>query len=745
MNMQEANEKNLKQIALGFGQTLNSCCNQEFSERVMKPYKKKVMQNDNTKEFYKLQTNKLSDQLRQARTESRSYRLSRNAGVELQHQLTKNIIMFDKSMKTQNYYSIYNVFYGDLPGLEHIRSDYKIFHHEKLQELDYIKNDTQHDLEAFLKKKYNRRDKFIGVQCKKTNIKNFLIENHKDDLDKPKKIDNIFDGYAYKFNKQDYTYGYSKSNMILPIYKKSSSKSSTVVDLRSFIRKPPNIKYDIYLESLEFDKVCHRNAISYQLLELREHSNFEEYFFKSLEVVNSIIDYFISEINFLLTDYDTAIPWALIDGSKLYEIISNHQSKNTTDRNNTQKDDSKGMNLQKDKSFDSENEDFDNLKNLIKSKKSSALNKEKKDTSRTIEDPSEGTKQTKSANAKDRADTANSNDWSKFTVPTLVGNVNKIKKKFQVIFHDIFDDFSKTFIWIVHNYEVFKDYNILLWNYPGQPLTVFNEEKEFDNYSLCTIIDEVMGCLDEKKILDLQSDIIYFAGFGFGCNIALSYVLQQSDSNFIKALILENGFYDMNQITVQEYIHQLQIGFETDTNFKHSYLLTQALTGRPEDILDKDLLNRNIQITPMLNNNRLFLLKHMQNQIDITQQCDRIKNRLYVIHSKMNTITRFQDVMNFFDRCTSSKQKEFVITDLYPYLINDNGRDLGLEFKKALRFFENWEANTMLKAFYTGFTTLNEEVVSEYNKNMLLAFPIKKVNEVAAENETSMPELKLVE
>ena len=80
---------------------------------------------------------------------------------------------------------------------------------------------------------------------------------------------------------------------------------------------------------------------------------------------------------------------------------------------------------------------------------------------------------------------------SRFDLPSLIGSTKyTIRHKILVIFHDIFDDLSRTFIWIVHNLDLLKDYNILIFNYPGQPMTVFNDTTESNNLELTLLVDQ---------------------------------------------------------------------------------------------------------------------------------------------------------------------------------------------------------------------------------------------------------------
>ena len=47
--------------------------------------------------------------------------------------------------------------------------------------------------------------------------------------------------------------------------------------------------------------------------------------------------------------------------------------------------------------------------------------------------------------------------------------------------------------------------------------------------------------------------MLFYLGLGFGANIAILSASSQPDTNYIKGLILENGFYDLEHKEVEHY------------------------------------------------------------------------------------------------------------------------------------------------------------------------------------------------
>jgi hypothetical protein len=92
-------------------------------------------------------------------------------------------------------------------------------------------------------------------------------------------------------------------------------------------------------------------------------------------------------------------------------------------------------------------------------------------------------------------------------------------------------------------------------------------------------------------------------------------------------------------------------------------------------------------LCPLEKKNRMFLVRTMLNSLNVYSQSANLKNRLYILHSKTNIVNRVNHVQKFFDNCSSSKKKKFVVRDLFAGLIQDNGPDLAHEVNNAMEFF----------------------------------------------------------
>ena len=100
-----------------------------------------------------------------------------------------------------------------------------------------------------------------------------------------------------------------------------------------------------------------------------------------------------------------------------------------------------------------------------------------------------------------------------------------------IIINDIFDSFIEHISMAKQILEEDGVYNkrIILFNYPGQSHTIYNQTK-IHPYSLyfTEIIDKILfrlsGHKGQLKIIDLEQDLFKFFGFGYGGSLLSTYI-----------------------------------------------------------------------------------------------------------------------------------------------------------------------------------------------------------------------------
>lgn len=98
------------------------------------------------------------------------------------------------------------------------------------------------------------------------------------------------------------------------------------------------------------------------------------------------------------------------------------------------------------------------------------------------------------------------------------------------------------------------DVAFLVLNLPGQPMTLYDQNKTLSSTQIADIYDRVLfKCCDHIKA-DLFSTDLIFLSFGYGSLIAATLVLNiGSENNLIKKFIAFNGIFKIDQRLMDSY------------------------------------------------------------------------------------------------------------------------------------------------------------------------------------------------
>ena len=83
---------------------------------------------------------------------------------------------------------------------------------------------------------------------------------------------------------------------------------------------------------------------------------------------------------------------------------------------------------------------------------------------------------------------------------------------------------------------------LIMFNYPGQTFTIFDEDEVFNNVAIAKIIDNILFEVEATGQIVLANDLFSMIGFGYGGNIALTYgILSLTYSYLFLASMLHNS------------------------------------------------------------------------------------------------------------------------------------------------------------------------------------------------------------
>ena len=83
-------------------------------------------------------------------------------------------------------------------------------------------------------------------------------------------------------------------------------------------------------------------------------------------------------------------------------------------------------------------------------------------------------------------------------------------------------------------------------------MTIFNDDNVSNNYTINAMMEQIMGYFMSIKKYDIQKDLFFILGLGFGGNIALMSAASQLDTSYIHGIIIENCYYKPNCPEIQK-------------------------------------------------------------------------------------------------------------------------------------------------------------------------------------------------
>ena len=213
-------------------------------------------------------------------------------------------------------------------------------------------------------------------------------------------------------------------------------------------------------------------------------------------------------------------------------------------------------------------------------------------------------------------------------------------KEILIVCHDFFENFMDSLLF----YESFlcshPELLIILFNYPGQAYTYFDEKKIYNNEYNSQLLDLLLYELQKNDLFFIRSDNFRFLGFGNGGNI-LSYFLCMNDNSIInfKYLMLFNSFLYIDDLLADLLNKSIEVfmkcPLETpELAFLYEETLNKQLDKPPnyEEIKEKALKN------PISIKGRISILQGALESINISQNVAKLKIPIRIIHSQQNPL-----------------------------------------------------------------------------------------------------------
>ena len=150
---------------------------------------------------------------------------------------------------------------------------------------------------------------------------------------------------------------------------------------------------------------------------------------------------------------------------------------------------------------------------------------------------------------------------------------------------------------------------IILFNYPGQAYTVFNETEIWNNESISGLLDSLISYLVNIKKIDLDIERVKFLGFGNGGNI-LTYFICTSEGAMtsLHSTLLVNSFSYLDELlyqTLQECITNFENFPDDLPELPYCYYWALACT-KP---IEREEVIKRVKTNPLTPKSRVLILK----------------------------------------------------------------------------------------------------------------------------------------
>ena len=99
-------------------------------------------------------------------------------------------------------------------------------------------------------------------------------------------------------------------------------------------------------------------------------------------------------------------------------------------------------------------------------------------------------------------------------------------KDLVIIFMDLMSSFTEfiRYLITIKNHKI-QNKHYLIMNFPGQPLTVYDPTQRANTLKMASMVDSILGRLNENEIINITDDKLYFIGNGSGCSILTDLLL----------------------------------------------------------------------------------------------------------------------------------------------------------------------------------------------------------------------------
>lgn len=143
---------------------------------------------------------------------------------------------------------------------------------------------------------------------------------------------------------------------------------------------------------------------------------------------------------------------------------------------------------------------------------------------------------------------------TKFKYSTINNNSSDSGNKPKIIvlvLNDFFDCFTNYYDFLVSTLGPMSEYadkfKIVSFNFPGQPMTLFNKKNTFNNMYFSKFTDRFLYHLLDRNVFDHTYSLILI-GFGNGGNVALNFTAaNEKFFDFINSVILLNSFCENDE------------------------------------------------------------------------------------------------------------------------------------------------------------------------------------------------------
>lgn len=224
------------------------------------------------------------------------------------------------------------------------------------------------------------------------------------------------------------------------------------------------------------------------------------------------------------------------------------------------------------------------------------------------------------------------------------------RKQYLFIINDIFDNFCE-YINYYQNLlnEESRNWFIVLFNYPGQLFTIFDETRILNNEEISKVLDSLVFYLERENKINLKNDFIKMAGFGYGGNI-LSYFASNCEGAFkpLVSLMLLNSFIYLDEMLYEKLV-QLKSLYQSDVDEELTLHYYFQMTQTSE--IDNEKIKGKLLKNPLQNNSKIFLLEGCLANVNCQLKIQNCETLIYVVHSLQNSFVSIihADILNNID------------------------------------------------------------------------------------------------